>query len=361
MAIFTHVICDVTKEGRKLPTSEYKDKGLYPVIDQGQNHIAGYTDETEGLFSNVPAIIFGDHTRIIKYVDTPFFIGADGVKILKAKDKKANHKFLYYALSSAKIPNTGYNRHFKWLKEIDIPEYSEKEQNDIVVQLEKIDDLISVRKQQLYNLDELVKSRFIELFGDTILNPFGWEKNILGSVCDVRDGTHDSPQYYETGHPLVTSKNVTGGKIDLTGCSLICETDFKKINERSKVDIGDIIMPMIGTVGKPVVVDIEPNFAIKNVALIKFKTDSKVLNIYICALLQSDYFDDAVLSKVRGGTQKFISLGDIRKLEVLVPPMEVQNQFATFVEQTDKSKLAVQQSLKKLETLKKSLMQQYFG
>jgi len=361
VAIFTHVICDVTKEGRKLPTSEYKDKGLYPVIDQGQNHIAGYTDETEGLFSNVPAIIFGDHTRIIKYVDTPFFIGADGVKILKAKDKKANHKFLYYALSSAKIPNTGYNRHFKWLKEIDIPEYSEKEQNDIVVQLEKIDDLISVRKQQLYNLDELVKSRFIELFGDTILNPFGWEKNILGSVCDVRDGTHDSPQYYETGHPLVTSKNVTGGKIDLTGCSLICETDFKKINERSKVDIGDIIMPMIGTVGKPVVVDIEPNFAIKNVALIKFKTDSKVLNIYICALLQSDYFDDAVLSKVRGGTQKFISLGDIRKLEVLVPPMEVQNQFATFVEQTDKSKLAVQQSLKKLETLKKSLMQQYFG
>ena len=361
MAIFTDVICDVTKEGRKFPTSEYKDKGLYPIIDQGQNHIAGYTNETEGLFSNVPAIIFGDHTRIIKYVDTPFFIGADGVKILKAKDKKANHKFLYYALSSAKIPNTGYNRHFKWLKEIDIPEYSAKEQNDIVIQLEKIDDLISVRKQQLYNLDELVKSRFIELFGDTVLNPFGWEKNILGSVCDVRDGTHDSPQYYETGHPLVTSKNVTGGKIDLTGCSLICETDFKKINERSKVDIGDIIMPMIGTVGKPVVVDIEPNFAIKNVALIKFKTDSKVLNIYIRALLQSDYFDDAVLSKVRGGTQKFISLGDIRKLEVLVPPMEVQNQFATFVEQTDKSKLAIQQSLDKLETLKKALMQKYFG
>ena len=85
-----------------------------------------------------------------------------------------------------------------------------------------------------------------------------------------------------------------------------------------------------------------------------------MLNIYIRALLQSDYFDDAVLSKVRGGTQKFISLGDIRKLEVLVPPMELQNQFAAFVEQTDKSKLAVQQSLEKLETLKKSLMQQYF-
>ena len=120
-------------------------------------------------------------------------------------------------------------------------------------------------------------------------------------------------------------------------------------------------MPMIGTVGKPVIVDVEPVFAIKNVALIKFKTNSKVLNIYIRALLQSDYFDDAVLSKVRGGTQKFISLGDIRKLSVLVPPMELQEQFAAFVEQTDKSKLAVTETLKHLEELKASLMNKYFN
>ena len=248
-----------------------------------------------------------------------------------------------------------------YVQSVDIKELSYEDQKHIVTFLDKITHLIFLRKQQLSKLDELVKSRFIELFGDTILNPFGWDKNMLGSVCDVRDGTHDSPQYHETGYPLVTSKNVTGGKIDLTDCSLICKADFDKINERSKVDIGDIIMPMIGTVGKPVVVDIEPNFAIKNVALIKFKTDSKVLNIYIRALLQSDYFDDVVLSKVRGGTQKFISLGDIRKLEILVPPMELQNQFAAFVEQVDKSKFEIQQSLEKLETLKKALMQKYFG
>ena len=238
---------------------------------------------------------------------------------------------------------------------------SMNEQNEVVVNINKANELISLRKQQLSKLDELVKARFVELFGDTILNPFGWEKDLLGTICDVRDGTHDSPQYYETGYPLVTSKNVTGGKIDLTDCSLICEADFKKINERSKVDMGDIIMPMIGTVGKPVIVDIEPNFAIKNVSLIKFKADSRVLNIYIRALLQSDYFDDAVLSKVRGGTQKFISLGDIRKLEVLVPPMELQEQFATFIKQTNKSKFEIKQSLEKLELLKKALMQKYFG
>ena len=242
-----------------------------------------------------------------------------------------------------------------------IPFPTLEEQEEIAKIINHASGIIFARQQQLQKLDELVKARFVELFGDTILNPFGWKKDLLGTVCDVRDGTHDSPQYYESGYPLVTSKNVTGGKIDLTDCSLICEADFKKISERSKVDIGDIIMPMIGTVGKPVIVDIEPNFAIKNVSLIKFKADSRVLNIYIRALLQSDYFDDAVLSKVRGGTQKFISLGDIRKLEVLVPPMELQEQFATFIKQTDKSKLAVQQSLDKLELLKKALMQKYFG
>ena len=227
------------------------------------------------------------------------------------------------------------------LANLEVPYIDYKQQQYVSEIIDKVRVVISVREQELQKLDELIKARFVEMFGDTVLNPFQWNRDLLGVVCDVRDGTHDSPQYYETGFPLVTSKNVTGGKIDLKGCSLICKTDYEKINERSKVDTGDIIMPMIGTVGKPVIVDIEPMFAIKNVSLIKFRADSRVLNTYIRALLQSDYFDDAVLSKVRGGTQKFISLGDIRKLEVLVPPMERQQQFSDFVAQADKSKVVV--------------------
>jgi len=290
-----------------------------------------------------------------------------GFKNLICSDK-INPRYLYWFLTcnTEYLNSLGRGATFKEISKeivanIEIPLPSVEQQISIAEKFEKLSELIALRKEQLAKLEQLVKSRFIELFGDTILNPFGWEKDSLGTVCDVRDGTHDSPTYYEIGYPLVTSKNVTGGKIDLTDCSFICEEDFNKINERSKVDIGDIIMPMIGTVGKPVIVDMEPNFAIKNVALIKFKADSRVLNIYIRALLQSDYFDDVVLSKVRGGTQKFISLGDIRKLEILVPPMELQKQFAAFVKQTDKSKVAIQESLEKLETLKKALMQKYFG
>lgn len=280
------------------------------------------------------------------------------------------YNFLKYILKSPAISKqfekqkqgvAQINLSLKNIGDFEIPVISIEQQKKIADEFDKVTVLIDKRKRQLEKLDELVKSRFIEMFGDIIFNPFGWEKDSLGTVCDVRDGTHDSPKYYETGYPLVTSKNVTGGRIDLTDCSLICEVDFNKINERSKVDIGDIIMPMIGTVGKPVIVKIEPNFAIKNVALIKFKNNSKVLNVYVQTLLQSDYFDDAILSNVRGGTQKFISLGDIRKLEVLIPPLEPQEQFADFVEQVDKSKFEIKQSLEKLELLKKALMQKYFG
>ena len=134
MARFSEVLEDITKLGCKIPKEQYLSVGKYQIIDQGQTAIAGYSNIADGLFTDVPVIIFGDHTRIIKYVDKPLFLGADGVKMLKPKESKAvlNPKYLYYVLCNAKIPNTGYNRHFKWLKEIIIPIKPIEEQNDIV-------------------------------------------------------------------------------------------------------------------------------------------------------------------------------------------------------------------------------------
>ncbi len=244
---------------------------------------------------------------------------------------------------------------------IQVPLYSVDEQLKIVQRLEAMQRSVNISKKEIEKLDTLVKSRFIEMFGDPVMNPMGWEVEGLGKVCDVRDGTHDSPAYCSEGFPLVTSKNVSSGKIDLSDCSYIAKDDYEKINQRSKVDKGDIIMPMIGTVGIPVIVNFEPNFAIKNVALIKFNSSSAVNNVYIKVLLESNYFDNAIMRKVRGGTQKFISLGDIRKLQVLVPPIALQNQFAAFVAQVDKSKSVLRKLLEKQELLRAALMQEYFG
>lgn len=339
MKKFNEIFIDKTKYGEKIQTSEYEKQGKHIIVDQGQAEIAGYTNREEGLFKEVPVIIFGDHTRVIKYIDEPFFLGADGVKVLRSKEKNANYKYLYYALKSAKIPNTGYNRHFKWLKDVELNYPDSVKQEKIVDILDRFSYVIEKRKAELCSLDELIKARFVELFGDMTLARNDWEKLLLCDVCDVRDGTHDSPKYFTEGYPLITSKNVSGGKIDFSDCNLICEEDYNKINQRSKVDVGDILMPMIGTVGKPVIVDSQKKFAIKNVALIKFRENSAVVNSFIKVLLESDYFDREVINKVRGGTQKFISLGDIRKLNICLPPIKLQNQFAAFVNEIDKSKL----------------------
>lgn len=282
--------------------------------------------------------------------------------------EKINNKYLYWFLkgNTVFLNSLGRGATFKEISksivsEIEINVPDKKEQEDAVAIMEKVSEVIALRKQELTALDNLIKARFVELFGDMILNPKGWEKVLLGEVCDVRDGTHDSPKYFTDGYPLVTSKNVTSGKIDFTGCSLICKEDYDKINQRSKVDMGDILMPMIGTVGNPAIVEINAEFAIKNVALIKFNADSKVINSFVKALLESDYFDREVISKVRGGTQKFISLGDIRRLEICLPPISVQEQFADFVVQVDKSKVVVRKALEETQILFDSLMQQYFG
>ena len=363
MARFTDVFEDVTKQGTKIPTNRYLEKGAHPIIDQGQSEIAGYTNETDGLFTNVPAIIFGDHTRIIKYVDTPCFLGADGVKLLKAKDHKANYKYLYYALCSADIPNTGYNRHFKWLKEIEIPDYLEKEQNEIADQLEQIDFVTALRKQQLAKLDELVKSRFIELFGTIHDNKFGYEIKTLQDVCEqIKDGTHQTPTYTEdtvNGYKFLSSKDVTTGIIDWNHLKYIPAELHKELYARIAPRKGDILLAKNGTTGIAAIVDRDEIFDIYvSLALLR---PIEINSVYLWAAINSVETKQQFESSLKGIGVPNLHLGEIKKAKIIVPPKEEQKRFAAFVEQTDKSKLAIQESLAELETLKKALMQKYFG
>ena len=363
MAIFTDIFEDVTKQGRKIPTSDYHETGVYPIIDQGQSAIAGYTDETDGLFTDVPAIIFGDHTRVLKYVDAPCFLGADGVKLLKAKMPDANYKYLYYVLSNANIPNTGYNRHFKWLKEVEIPLLSADVQQRIVDMLDKITELIALRKEQLTKLDRLVKSRFIELFGDSVTNSMGWVTDTVIGVCDDIYGggtpSKSHPEYYENGDiPWVSSKDM---KTDVLYDSQIKINQLGVDNSTAKmVPINSVIMVIRSGILKhtlPVAVNAVPITV--NQDLKVFIPSNRILSIFL--MHQFKMLEKDILSGVRAVTADNIEFDSLKKREIIVPPMELQEQFAAFVEQTDKSKLAIQQSLDKLELLKKSLMQEYFG
>lgn len=202
MLSFNEIFADSTKYCKKIKTDEYHETGKNMIVDQGQSEIAGYTDLEEGLFSDVPAIIFGDHTRIIKYVDKPFFIGADGVKVLKSKLEKANYRYLYYALKNVKIPNTGYNRHFKWLKETIFNYPNSDRQQEIVLILDKLQSIITHIRTQLEKLDLLVKARFVELFGDYHTNNKGFESHKGKDLFKFSSGRFLSEEKrFEKGHP----------------------------------------------------------------------------------------------------------------------------------------------------------------
>lgn len=187
-----------------------------------------------------------------------------------------------------------------------------------------------------------------------------WEMVRLGVVCDVRDGTHDSPKYVTNGYPLVTSKNVTNGYIDITDVNYISKDDYNKIIVRSGVDNGDIIMPMIGTIGNPVVVHKTFDFAIKNVALIKFISNN-VLNKYIFYILSSSIFKRYIKIENRGGTQKFISLGNIRNFMIPLPPLEIQKQIAKTLDTAAELLAMRKQQLAELDNLIKSTFYDMFG
>lgn len=236
-------------------------------------------------------------------------------------------------------------------------------QLSIVSELDKLNELIQIKKEQLKDYDALAQSIFYEMFGDPVENEKGWEVKKLMEICDVRDGTHDSPKYVESSnYMLITSKNIVNRAISFDDVNYITEEDYNNINKRSKVDDGDIIMPMIGTIGNPVIVYLDNlhKFSIKNVALIKFFHNTSILNRYLLELMISDSFRKYLLSLNKGGTQKFVALGTIRRMDIILPPLSLQQSFAHKIEQIERQKAAVQSTITDLETLLAARMQYWF-
>jgi len=185
--------------------------------------------------------------------------------------------------------------------------------------------------------------------------PEDWRLERLGTICDVRDGTHDSPRFFETGVPFVTSKNIVNGQIDLTNVSYISEVDAFEFDKRSKVDRNDIIMSMIGTIGSAVLVDFDPKFCIKNVALIKPR---KVGPPYLIHHINSPSFQRYLESSLDGGIQKFVSLGTLRQLLIPVPNEIEQHAIAEAMSDVDGLLGGLDRLIAKKRDLKQAAMQQ---
>jgi type I restriction enzyme S subunit len=165
--------------------------------------------------------------------------------------------------------------------------------------------------------------------------PENWINVVSNKILDVRDGTHDTPRYIdEKIYPLITSKNLKNGKIDFDNVKYISSEDYLQISQRSKVDIGDVLFAMIGTIGNPVVVKNEPKYAIKNIGL--FKNPKKIINSELLKYyLDSFIFRSQIEKKqfLKGTTQKFIPLGHLRNIEIPLPPLPEQRAIVSKIEQ----------------------------
>lgn len=339
---FDEIFEDCTKLGTKIRTDEYHPNGKHPIIDQGQEMVAGFTDLEDGLFDAVPAIVFGDHTRILKYVDYPFFLGADGVKVLRSKVPDANYRYLYYALENARIPNTGYNRHYKWLKELEIEYPPISQQIKTVKVLDEVESIIHNRQNQLQKLDELVKARFVELFGDPVTNPMDWPTKPLLEMGYCKNGMN-----FHTGDSGIEMHCLGVG--DFKDYSVIDGTDYLptiSLNEappeESMLQDGDLVFVRSNgnkaLVGRCLLVYPHNKPTTYSGFCIRYRLTSAEVNIaYLLRVLKTD----SMRKKMAGHGANIQNLNQqiLAALNIPTPPLELQEWFTAFIEQIDKSKL----------------------
>lgn len=295
----------------------------------------------------------------------------DGWLVIKKYENEFKQDFLYYLLISPKITkqfeesargSTVRNLNTDIVSKVSVCYPPLSEQHQIVdfldAEFAKIDELKNQAEQSLQNAKDLFQAALKEM-----LTPKeGWVKKKFSDIYDVRDGTHDSPKYIDSGYPLVTSKNLKGDYIDMVNVKYISEADYLAINERSRVDVGDILFAMIGTIGNATLVENEPNYAIKNMAL--FKVPSTQSSKFLKYILDSQSVLDEMHTKSKGTTQSFVSLGYLRNFEISIPAKEEQEQIVSQITEF-KKKVDILQSnytrtIQLCADLKQALLRQVF-
>lgn len=328
---FESVLSDETGGNIKTLQSDFLPVGRFPVIDQGKDFIAGYSDD-DGRVCNaeLPVIIFGDHTKSFKFIDFPFCLGADGTKVLRPRNG-SDPKYLYHFLRQVQLPDAGYSRHFKYLREVEIPLPPLPEQRRIAAILDAADALLQKRRQALRLLDQLSQSIFIEMFGDPATNPMGWAKRPLSHL--VRDG--DSVNYgvvqpgehTDDGVPLVRVGDLQHGVISRIGLKRISK-EIEKAYSRSRLQGDEVLVSCVGSIG--VVALAHPDCAGFNIAraVARIALSAQVDRQYLAAYLRTDHVQRYFTKELRTVSQPTLNIKQIAETDVLVPPLMAQRLFA---------------------------------
>ncbi len=376
---FDNIFYSPSSKNYQLNTKDYLDKGCIPIIDQSKKFIIGYSNNYEKVFKinncNNSCIIFGDHTRVLKFIDFDFVVGADGVKILLNKDiERFNTKFLFFQLLFKDIPLLGYRRHFSVLKQNTFSIPPLKEQERIVGILDEsfanIDESIKILEQDLLNLDELMQSALQKAFNPLKDNakenyqlPQDWEWKSLNSVVlktsNINPCDFNEDKFYYIDISSIDNKN-------------FCIYNIKNIYKqdapsRARKDVlyGDVLYATTRPNLKNIAINYYNfNNIVASTGFCILRANEKLNNKYLFFFLLSDIFDNYINKYIRGAQYPSVSDKDIFNSKIPLPPLQEQEQIASHLDELSSHvknlKQNYQAQIKNLQELKKSLLDRAF-
>ena len=363
-------VCEVLDSKRVPITAANRVSGQYPYYGANgvQDYVADYIFDDELVLLAEDGGNFGSKEKPIAYRVSGKCWVNNHAHVLKPKAvidvDYLCYSLMFYDVSGLVNGATRQKLTQSDMRKMEIPLRTMVEQKNIVCRLNKLTELISLRKQQLAKLDELVKARFVEMFGEPSSNPMGWLQTTVGAECYyIKDGPHKSltDVGMENGYPFISVRNIVNGYIDFSTAKYISEADYKDAIKKCCPEKGDILYSKGGTTGIAKLVDIDIKFANwVHLAVLKFN-HNEFNGSFFEKMLNCDYCYKQSQMLTKGIANRDLVLSAMAQIKIYKPPILLQNQFAAFVERVDQQKQTVQQSLEKLELMKKALMQEYFG
>ena len=293
------------------------------------------------------------------------------VACLRMKSNKVIKRYLFHILNSDFFEQqciqsskgvAQKNMSTEWLKDYEIPLYSIDGQKKIIAILDNALQIIEERKQQLSTLDNLIKARFVEMFGDPVSNPKGWEKRKLSDLADIRIGPFGSllhkEDYVTGGHALVNPSHIINGKIAIDGELTVSDDKYAELSPYHLL-IGDVVMGRRGEMGRCAVVG--DSGLLCGTGSLLIRTNGELSADFIQKIISFPSFKRTIEDIAVGQTMPNLNVPIVSEFKIITPPKDVQDQYYAFVSQVDKSKAVVQAALDKAKLLFDSLMQQYFG
>ena len=363
-------ICNI-KTG-KLDANASSENGIYPFFTCSKESlkIASYSYDCECV------LVAGNGDLNVKYYNGKFD-AYQRTYIIEVLDKiKYSTKFLYLLINSKieELRNASIGGVIKYIKlgnltDINVPVIDIDKQNDIVNKMFSVNKVIDLKKSQLKKFDDLIKSQFVEMFGDPKTNEKGWIKKCMGEYMTVltdfsSNGSYKTldstvTMYDEPNYAYIVRTTDLENEDFKNNVKYITEEAYNFLS-KSKVYPNDIIMNKIGSAGKVYIMpDVGMPVSLGRNAFL-FRYNNNIEPVFIYYLLKSKYGVNEISQYIRGAVTKTITKDDVRKIKIIVPPIELQNKFAQIVEQIDKQKFEFEKSLKKLQELQESLMQEYF-